>query len=897
MAVPEQTPFIEYTANGTTTVFPLPFQCDKAEYLIVNLDGNEAPVGSWGFVNGSVTFNTAPANGVVVNIERNTPFQRTTDYQSYNNSFRPAPVNKDFDLIWWKLQELGYRDQVIWLALVKEIADRIAGDEALQNQINTIDEWLGNLQENVDQNTNDIEQLVNDLSKEIADRIANDEALKEMFLAMMDEAINEGTINALAITHVESIEDLENITNVWDARTIYVKNLGNYRYDASTSSWLAVYQDANNVRDGDELQSAINKNTVRFVESLNDLIALPVWEDRVVYVEGSGYYKYTGGLWKNISVGFGGTVYLDDIVPDVTGVIDCAPAINEALLKYSGKGVTFLGNPNSKYLIQDTIDLNGKLNLELDFNYATLIDDVRGTIPQAGNRGKHAVVIYNSRDITVKKINYNITANRTNSNSTSIPTHVFWVGGQYLNPSTEPTVPTINVVIEDFKADGHGIDRGCVISVVGEADGVKLRRFDIKNGPWAFGTNTEYGLRPVDLEQDQTLTNGRHPYNVYIECFNGQNLPKCIGFLRTASCYNLKYFGCIGFNVPNFIYYYSGDRGISRFAQTVEFELCHSKLDDTMTVVQNAVAIVVTSRDGSTGEPLELWVNRDHQVSFKLCQFTGNYTQFSSALRFYGSLGKVVFDQCTFHRYYYGNWAAYTATTNPNTPSPFTLTFRDCVFKKNFVDVHQIDVPGVLYDNCKFKQRAISALPYQIEILNSINTCAGTTFRHCYISEQPSNTIPMRIESDGVYLHNNTFELFQGSTGVSVSTTALTYGANNSTNGKLTSDAETENRIIGERKKIKVFTDVGNNDTLGFEKSDIWLINDTQTIGAINNGELGDEIIIRAGVAGANCTFVHNSPTATTTTRLLNKSGANDNVTGLTLSRRYIKFVDGWREM
>ncbi|MDR8235942.1 hypothetical protein FPK75_22330, partial [Acinetobacter baumannii] len=90
------------------------------------------------------------------------PFQRTTNYQLYDNSFRPSAVNKDFDLIWWKLQELGYRDQVIWLALVKEISDRIAGDDNLQNQINTIDEWLGNLQENVDQNTNDIEQLVND---------------------------------------------------------------------------------------------------------------------------------------------------------------------------------------------------------------------------------------------------------------------------------------------------------------------------------------------------------------------------------------------------------------------------------------------------------------------------------------------------------------------------------------------------------------------------------------------------------------------------------------------------------------------------------------------------------------------------------------------------------------
>lgn len=300
MAVPEQTPFIEYTANGTTTVFPLPFQCDKAEYLIVNLDGNEAPVGSWSFVNGSVTFNTAPANGVVVNIERNTPFQRTTDYQSYNNSFRPSAVNKDFDLIWWKLQELGYRDQVIWLALVKEISDRIAGDDNLQNQINTIDEWLDNLQQNVNENTSDIAQLVTDLSKEIADRIANDEALKEMFLAMMDEAINEGTINALAITHVDSLEALEAIANVWDGRTVYVKDLGHYEYDSDTTSWGKVYQDADNVKDGEESQHQINNQTIRTIKSVSDLINIRNPRNgQVVFVrDDSINYSYDGTSWQ-----------------------------------------------------------------------------------------------------------------------------------------------------------------------------------------------------------------------------------------------------------------------------------------------------------------------------------------------------------------------------------------------------------------------------------------------------------------------------------------------------------------------------------------------------------------------------------------------------------------------
>ncbi|MDC5415059.1 hypothetical protein NRA32_05445, partial [Acinetobacter baumannii] len=303
MAVPEQTPFIEYTANGTTTVYPLTFDCDKSEYLIVSLDGEEAPVGSWSLTGGSITFNSAPTNGVLITIERNTPFRRTTEYQSYNNSFRPSPVNKDFDLIWWKLQELGYRDQVIWLALVKEIADRIAGDTNLQNQINTIDEWLDNLQQNVNENTNDIAQLVTDLSKEIADRIANDEALKEMFLAMMDEAINEGTINALAITHVDSLEALEAIANVWDGRTVYVKDLGHYEYDSDTTSWVKVYQDADNVKDGAETQKQINdaqrllnSKIIQIIESVDALRQFkPKQDGQAVYLKSHAIGKNKGG--------------------------------------------------------------------------------------------------------------------------------------------------------------------------------------------------------------------------------------------------------------------------------------------------------------------------------------------------------------------------------------------------------------------------------------------------------------------------------------------------------------------------------------------------------------------------------------------------------------------------
>ena len=120
MAVPEQTPYIEHTGNSITTSFALGFQCETKDHLIVLVDDVEPPIATWSLTGGNVEFTTAPAVGKKITLQRNTPFSRTTDYQSYNNSFRPPAVNKDFDWIWLKLQELGVAD---WL--MKLYVDRL----------------------------------------------------------------------------------------------------------------------------------------------------------------------------------------------------------------------------------------------------------------------------------------------------------------------------------------------------------------------------------------------------------------------------------------------------------------------------------------------------------------------------------------------------------------------------------------------------------------------------------------------------------------------------------------------------------------------------------------------------------------------------------------------------
>ncbi|MDO7414377.1 hypothetical protein Q5X43_02675 [Acinetobacter baumannii] len=183
MAVPEQTPFIEYTANGTTTIFPLTFDCDNSDFLIVKLNDDVATTGSWALTDKSVKFVVAPENGVKVSIQRDTPLERTTDYQLYNNSLQPSAINKDFDAIWRKLQELGYTDSVLLRMIIQEISDRKEVDAFLLAKLAAEELARINadayLQSQISTSSLDISKLQQKLAKEIIDRIEGDRDAKQ----------------------------------------------------------------------------------------------------------------------------------------------------------------------------------------------------------------------------------------------------------------------------------------------------------------------------------------------------------------------------------------------------------------------------------------------------------------------------------------------------------------------------------------------------------------------------------------------------------------------------------------------------------------------------------------------------------------------------------------------
>lgn len=214
MAVQEQTPLQEYTANGIAKQFDLEFDCESADHLIVSIDDLEVLHTDWYLSGNSIVFHVAPASGKQVKIQRNTPFNRLADYQSYNNSFRPPAINKDFDRIWWKLQELGVAD---WI-----LSNRI---NALKAYVDDRDDELrAYLMEEIRKQGVALDQLdeyYNYLMERLA-QIAVDKGWSADFVVDGNETQHQ--INNQTVRHVESISDLIAINRPKDGQVVFVKS-------------------------------------------------------------------------------------------------------------------------------------------------------------------------------------------------------------------------------------------------------------------------------------------------------------------------------------------------------------------------------------------------------------------------------------------------------------------------------------------------------------------------------------------------------------------------------------------------------------------------------------------------------------------------------------------------
>lgn len=162
MTVENTNPIQHFTANGETPVFAISFAVEGKDNIKVTVNGSVVSVNDYSYdaLTKAVVFNTAPVEGTEVVVERVTSLDRSINYQTYDNSFRPETLNYDLDRIWCVLQEQNIIDAEILARLKDEIDWRIAHD----NQV------LANIDNEADQRRLVDERIREEIAQEVEAR-------------------------------------------------------------------------------------------------------------------------------------------------------------------------------------------------------------------------------------------------------------------------------------------------------------------------------------------------------------------------------------------------------------------------------------------------------------------------------------------------------------------------------------------------------------------------------------------------------------------------------------------------------------------------------------------------------------------------------------------------------
>lgn len=155
MTVESQIPHQSYTANGSQISFILSFDVEDKDNFFVKINDTNVSINDYTYdsTTNSITFNTAPIQGSLIEIERETSIDRSTNYATFNNSFRPEVLNEDFDRIIRILQEMGYTDQVLIAGLAEEIYIRSTQIAEINKELDLYNLTLQTLQQKQEQET------------------------------------------------------------------------------------------------------------------------------------------------------------------------------------------------------------------------------------------------------------------------------------------------------------------------------------------------------------------------------------------------------------------------------------------------------------------------------------------------------------------------------------------------------------------------------------------------------------------------------------------------------------------------------------------------------------------------------------------------------------------------
>lgn len=586
-----------------------------------------------------------------------------------------------------------------------------------------------------------------------------------------------------------------------------------------------------------------------------------------------------GAVMRSVQSKLRETVSFDDFGVVGDGTTDDTAKAQNAINAAVGKRL--IGNGAKTYLFKDQLTIPS--NIEIDWQGATIIDDVRTFRPaNQANRASPLFYMYGVNNIKLVNFAYESTGTRATV-SNNVPTGIIWIGDN----ATTGAGPTFNIEVGNIKASNLA-NYSLFVGVVGESYNLHIHDIDI-SGNCSYGVNFEYGEAPSDTTD--ALAYGLHPHDVLVERFNGYNNPASVGFLRVASSYNIKFLNCYGKDVANFIYAWTGDRSISRVSENVKFENCvhYASSEFSPAAVNYCVQVLCANKDGSTGDPLPAWTNYDHLFTFENCEFQNTKFAQSAAVRFYGSQGNTVFKSCIFRDSYYG--ARCEPGANPSYVSFFSLAFRDCSFIGNSIDVQLLDIRGVVFDKCAFKNADGTFVPVSIS-----SGAVHNKFLNCYFSGLGADKSYAVVAAGCGYNEFTGNNFANAGASASLELNDVTYGRDN-VSVLLCRDGWAYFGLLGQPETLAAsLADMPANAVNARRRTQYVALTGAvnKTLSQITGGKIGDEVIVQSMSSAATVTFTNLAGGVTTLERILCPGGANLTKTGALWTVRLKLNSVGW---
>lgn len=115
--MPDIPPLVRYLADGIQTVFTYPFPIFASEDLVVYLNGAKqvsgfSISGAGHNAGGSVVFETAPEEDVIVTLECKLPLERLTDFLE-GGDFSAASINTELDYLIAAIQQVARKSDLM----------------------------------------------------------------------------------------------------------------------------------------------------------------------------------------------------------------------------------------------------------------------------------------------------------------------------------------------------------------------------------------------------------------------------------------------------------------------------------------------------------------------------------------------------------------------------------------------------------------------------------------------------------------------------------------------------------------------------------------------------------------------------------------------------------------